>query len=155
MSHQHARHRLRSSRYHSYTATGASRRHRREPQKMPPHLVGPEARALDNLDPAARRDALLKPLSAHLGAETLDPASWHERSWHLDDHVGGGYIALPLPGTTAGLPPVSSRPAGHLHWAGTETAQDHPGYSEGAIDAGIRAAAEVARDLRTDNEPST
>ncbi|MEU5941125.1 FAD-dependent oxidoreductase [Micromonospora sp. NPDC047548] len=35
------------------------------------------------------------------------------------------------------------RPAGRVHWAGTETATRWAGYLEGAVLAGERAAAEV------------
>lgn len=121
------------------------------PPDGPGHLCllvgGSEARALDDLPPAERRERLLGPLVAHLGLEVLEPVSWHERAWHLDEHVGGGYIALPKPGTISGIPPVDVTPAGNIHWAGTESAADHPGYFEGAIDAGERAAREVVEAL--------
>lgn len=117
------------------------------PPDGPGHLCfligGPEAHSLDHLNATGRRDALLADLSRHLGPEVLTPASWHEKSWHLDENAGGGYIALPLPGTTEGLVPAASTPLGDIHWAGTESADDHPGYLEGAIQTGIRAAAEV------------
>ncbi|WP_340683582.1 FAD-dependent oxidoreductase [Amycolatopsis coloradensis] len=117
----------------------------------PGHLCvlvgGPRARRLDGLEVAARRDALLRPLVSHLGSAVLEPVGWHEKAWHLDEHVGGGYTALPVPGTTDGFPPLSSAPAGHVHWAGSETAREHPGYLDGAIEAGERAAREVAEVL--------
>lgn len=114
----------------------------------PGHLCtlvsGPEARALDGLEPEERRRALLGPLAAYFGPEVLEPVGWHEKSWHLDEYTGGGYLALPEPCTTAGILPMTSLPEGHVHWAGTETASQHPGYLEGAIHAGERAAREVA-----------
>ncbi|MFD6067598.1 MULTISPECIES: flavin monoamine oxidase family protein [Amycolatopsis] len=117
----------------------------------PGHLCvlvgGPRARRLDGMDTAARRDALLRPLVPQLGSAVLEPAGWHEKAWHLDEHVGGGYTALPVPGTTDGFPPLSPVPAGHVHWAGSETARDHPGYLDGAIEAGERAGREVAEAL--------
>lgn len=113
----------------------------------PGHLCmlvgGPEARELDALGSDERRDVLLRRLVDHLGAEVLEPVSWHEKAWHRDEQAGGGYLALPVPGTTEGLPPVSSAPVGDLHWAGAETARDHPGYLDGAIESGLRAAGEV------------
>lgn len=48
---------------------------------------------------------LLGPLVERFGPEIVAPASWHDKSWHLDEHVGGGYLALPTPGTTDGLAP--------------------------------------------------
>ncbi len=117
------------------------------PPGGPGHLClligGREARSLDALDSDRRRAAVLGPLVPHLGREVLDPVSWHEKSWHLDPDVGGGYLALPTPGTTDGLLPMAAKPAGDIHWAGTETAGEHPGYIEGAIESGLRVAHEV------------
>lgn len=113
----------------------------------PGHLCmlvgGPAARDLDLLDADARREAVLGPLVAHLGREVLAPLSWHEKSWHLDEFARGGYVALPIAGTTEGLVPMPSEPCGDIHWAGAETAAGHPGYLDGAIEAGLRAAFEV------------
>jgi monoamine oxidase len=106
-------------------------------------ISGPEARGIDGLDAADRRKAVPGPLIPHVGPEVFEPASWHAKSWHLDEFAGGGYIALPNPGTTDGLVPMSSVPVGDIHWAGSETASDHPGYLDGAIEAGERAATEV------------
>lgn len=121
------------------------------PPGGPGHLcvlvAGPEARALDGLDVARRRDAILGALVAHMGAEVLAPASWHEKAWHRDEHVGGGYAALPSPGTTDGFYPVCSTPTGDIHWAGSETASEHAGYIEGAIESGERVAREVSAAL--------
>lgn len=80
-------------------------------------VAGPAARALDELDPADRRKQL--------------------QSWHLDESEGGGYLALTRPESTSELP-FLHQPVGHIHWAGTETANDHPGYVDGAIESGLR-----------------
>lgn len=120
----------------------------------PGHLVilvgGPTARSLDDLDPARRRKMLLDQLVTHVGVEVLTPASWHEKSWHLDENVGGGYLAMTLPGAPTEIP-FPHAPIGHIHWAGTETANDHPGYLDGAIEAGLRAAAEITASLQSGN----
>ncbi|MGW6422469.1 flavin monoamine oxidase family protein [Nocardia sp. NPDC055053] len=121
------------------------------PPGGPGHLcilvAGPEARALDGLDNDARRAAILGPLATHLGPRVREPRGWHEKSWHQDQHVGGGYTALPEIGIADGYLPVDTTPLGHLHWAGSETAGEHAGYIEGAIESGERAAAEVAAAL--------
>ncbi|MEQ4609521.1 NAD(P)/FAD-dependent oxidoreductase [Streptomyces cavourensis] len=106
-------------------------------------VAGPEARALDGLDAEERRQVLLAPLVPHLGPGVLKPAGWHEKAWHLDEHAGGGYVVLPEPGTTEGISPLPHTPLGPVHWAGTETADEHAGYLEGAIASGVRAAREV------------
>lgn len=121
------------------------------PPDGPGHLCmligGPEAHRLDRLDVDTRRRTLLGPLAAHLGDDVLNPAGWHEKSWHRDVHAGGGYTALPAAGTTEGLLPAAHTPVGHVHWAGTEVADDHAGYFEGAIESGMRAAREVAETI--------
>ncbi|MCZ0983461.1 FAD-dependent oxidoreductase [Streptomyces diastatochromogenes] len=122
------------------------------PPGGPGHLcvlvAGAEARELDSTDTAGRHRALLGQLVPHLGPRVLAPADWHEKSWHLDEHAGGGYAALATPGTTDGYLPMPSQPVGPLHWAGTETANEHAGYVEGAIESGERVAREVLRSLR-------
>ncbi|CAM4001596.1 flavin monoamine oxidase family protein [Tsukamurella ocularis] len=118
----------------------------------PGHLCllvgGTDARTLDELSPADRRDALLGRLAHHLGDGVRSPASWHEKSWHLDEYVGGGYLALPDPAAGAMPFPLGHAPAGTVHWAGTETAGEHAGYIEGALESGERVAEEVASALR-------
>ncbi|MGW4351447.1 flavin monoamine oxidase family protein [Nocardia sp. NPDC004582] len=117
------------------------------PPAGPGHLcvlvAGPEARALDELTPGARRSKILEPIAAQLGSEILEPRGWHEKAWHRDPHTGGGYSALPNIGSEEGYFPTSAEPTGHIHWAGTETAREHAGYIEGAIESGERAAHEV------------
>lgn len=117
----------------------------------PGHLCmligGSQARELDDLSTAERQAMLLDRLAPLLGEAVLSPASWHEKAWHQDSFVAGGYLALPAIGTCDGFYPVASAPAGDIHWAGTETASEHAGYIEGAIESGERAAREVAEAL--------
>ncbi len=51
---------------------------------------------------------------------------------------------------TSGIWPMASEPIGRVHRAGSETARDHPGYIDGAIESGRRAAAEVLVSRRSD-----
>lgn len=124
------------------------------PPDGPGHLcvliAGPEARDLDLIDETGRRSTILDRLSAHLGASVREPRGWYEKSWHLDPHAGGGYVALPVIGHSEGLLPVPAEPTGRIHWAGTETASAHAGYIEGAIESGERAAREVLAALAHD-----
>ncbi|PLB48910.1 putative flavin-containing monoamine oxidase aofH [Aspergillus steynii IBT 23096] len=111
-------------------------------------VAGTPARQLDTLDTNVRREMLLSRLVPHLGRRALHPVDWHEKAWHLDEFCGGGYLAYGVVGTSDGLLPMPHKPIGNLHWAGTETAQEHPGYLEGAVQSGERAAREVACTLR-------
>lgn len=111
-------------------------------------VAGTPARQLDALDPDARRELLLSRLVPFLGQGVLQPVEWHEKAWHQDEYCGGGYLGYAIAGTTEGLLPMPHQPINNLHWAGTETAQEHPGYFEGAAQSGERVACEVAQALR-------
>jgi monoamine oxidase len=56
---------------------------------------------------------------------------------------GGCYGAHFPPGVWTQLGPALREPVGRIHWAGTETAERWMGYVDGAIESGIRAAAEI------------
>ncbi|GJN70024.1 hypothetical protein PLICBS_004076 [Purpureocillium lilacinum] len=118
----------------------------------PGHLCilvpGSPAHQLNNLSAGEQRDFLLSRLVPHLGRRVLQPVDWHDKAWHLDEHCGGGYMAFPVTGSTEGILPMPHEPIGNLHWAGTETSTDHPGYIEGAIQSGERVAQEIVRDIR-------
>ncbi|KZF13359.1 amine oxidase [Rhodococcus sp. EPR-157] len=124
------------------------------PPDGPGHLCmligGKEARTLDAMNPSARRDAVLNSLATAAKLPGLRrPAGWHEKAWHLDEYVGGGYSALPRKDVTHSIYPAPSEPiAGTMFWAGTETATEHAGYIEGAIQSGERAARQVLDSLR-------
>ncbi|KAJ4339804.1 hypothetical protein N0V87_003004 [Didymella glomerata] len=115
--------------------------------KGPGHLCvlvgGSPARMLDGMSPQARIELLLGPLIELLGAEILKPVEWHEKAWHGDEFCGGGYMAMSKINTLEGLMPMPHERIGDVHWAGTETAAEHSGYIEGAIESGQRAAREI------------
>lgn len=106
-------------------------------------LPGQAARALDGLDDEARRDAVCNALATHFGERARLPLSFHDKAWHQDKFVLGGYVAWPRPGSFDAVAAAGSGPLGRVHWAGTESASRFKGYLEGAVCAGERAAAEV------------
>jgi monoamine oxidase len=63
-------------------------------------------------------------------------------AWTDDPWVRGGYAYFD-PGFDPGLRPWLARPAGRLVFAGEHTATRWQGYMNGAIESGLRAAAEV------------
>lgn len=121
------------------------------PPDGPGHLgiliPGHRARTLSKLSIEDRRTTVLRTAAQALGPAALTPVDWHEKSWHDDPHVRGGYSALPRPGRYAETRQLST-PVGRLHWAGTETSDAWPGYLEGAVRSGVRAAREVASVVR-------
>ncbi len=99
--------------------------------------------ATEHPDPAPRREAVLACLAELFGHEAREPTHYVDQDWTRERWSGGCYVGLMPPGlmTTAG--PVIREPWGRVHFAGTETATEHVGYLDGAIEAGERAADEV------------
>jgi monoamine oxidase len=102
---------------------------------------------LRTLSPSARRSAVLDSLVQHFGEAARQCLDYADKVWADEPWAGGGYAAHLRPGGfSRGMTPYQ-REEGALHWAGTETAAEWPGYMEGAIEAGERAASEVIRRL--------
>ncbi|MFC9490076.1 flavin monoamine oxidase family protein, partial [Streptomyces hydrogenans] len=106
-------------------------------------VPGRNARDLDNMTEEARRAAILAELARHFGELARHPVSFHEKSWHQDRFVLGGYMAWPRPGSLEGVRTAGADPVGRVHWAGTETSPRYSGYFEGAVLSGERVAEEV------------
>ena len=66
-----------------------------------------------------------------------------ERDWGSDEWTRGGYCASMTPGLWSRYGSALRDPVGRLAWAGTETATEHAGYMEGALQSGERAASEA------------
>lgn len=94
-------------------------------------------------DPSARRAAFLAGLADYFGPHAACPRAVHEKVWTADPWARGAYGVFSAPGalTLAGDSPT--RPVGPIHWAGSETGIEWPGYIDGAIESGRRAAREV------------
>jgi monoamine oxidase len=108
-------------------------------------VVGAEARRWGDRDPEERRAAVIDELVAVFGDAAASPAGWLERDWARDPWSGGCVAGLGPGALSAGA--AVGAPHGRIHVAGTETASAWPGYMEGAIEAGERAAGEVIASL--------
>jgi monoamine oxidase len=95
----------------------------------------------------ARRSYVLDALARRFGRQAASPIRYIEKSW-LDEpfNAGAGYPAPPKLWTAAGR--AIREPVGRVHWASTETADRWAGWMEGAVISGLRAADEVALQLR-------
>ena len=110
-------------------------------------IEGGHAVTLSGLDPEARRDAVIADLVHYFGEEAARPTAYVEQDWLAEPWSLGGYTAYTAPGVMTGYGTALREACGRIHWAGTETATEFAGYLEGALDAGIRAAAAVGQDI--------
>jgi len=97
--------------------------------------------AFQALDAAATRDAIVEQLVHCFGPTAAEPVAVGVHDW------SGDRATTPESGSACrGEHPQPSPPLGaaywdgHLHFAAAETAEDHPGYLDGAIEAADRAA---------------
>lgn len=102
--------------------------------------------AMSMLDPARRRAAAIEDLVHYFGPEAARPVGYVEQDWLAEEWSLGGYAAHMPPGVMTGYGDTLREPCGRIHWAGTEAASEFPGYLEGALRAGVRAA-ETLRQL--------
>lgn len=115
-----------------------------EPGVLVGFVTGAPARALGGLAPEARRGSVLRALAVALGRQAERPQAYLDCNWLEQRWSRGGPVGMMGPGTLSGLGPALRAPSGPIHWAGTETATRWPGYMDGAIQAGERAAAELS-----------
>lgn len=92
---------------------------------------------------AERRQAVLGALARYFGPRAAQPVSYLEKNWGDDPYSAGCPTGYAPPGVITNCWSALREPIGHIHWAGTETATEHTGYMEGALQAGHRAAQEV------------
>jgi monoamine oxidase len=106
-------------------------------------FVGDRARRHRALGPQARRDTLATALECCFGPLGARPLACFERDWAAEEWTRGAYCGYMPPGVWTRYGHALRAPVGPIAWAGSETAVEHAGYMEGAIESGERAAAEV------------
>ncbi len=114
-------------------------------------IGGAAWREVADLDPASRRDAVLRGLARLYGERALAPVEYVEYDWAEprpgpDDPArwtGGAPVPVLAPGVMTGGFDQIRTPVGRIHVAGTETSTYWTGYMDGAVRAGERAAREV------------
>jgi monoamine oxidase len=95
------------------------------------------------LDAGQRRAAVLGDLAAYFGPRALEPLDYVEKDWPREPFVGGAFAGWMPPGLWTRSGDALLRPHGRVFWAGTEVAERWPGFFEGAVASGERAAADV------------
>ncbi|MBM3738900.1 MAG: FAD-dependent oxidoreductase [Acidobacteria bacterium] len=104
------------------------------------YMLGSRARAASQIPAARHVDSVLKRMSAALGPLPAPLAStvvdWDKEPW------ARGAFAFQAPGQILGMRAVSASPEGRIHFAGEHTSS-RPSWMMGAIESGLRAAAEI------------
>jgi monoamine oxidase len=106
-------------------------------------IGGHEARVWEERSASSRRDAVLEQFAHFFGDEALSPREVVEFNWSAEVWNRGCPVAVLGPGTLVDFGAELRKPAGRIHWAGTETSTYWNGYMDGAVRSGRRAAAEV------------
>jgi monoamine oxidase len=106
-------------------------------------VVGPPAAAWQARPAADRRAEVLAALGALFGEPARTPEHYLEADWAADRWSAGCVASTPPGALTDGA--LWRGSAGRIHLAGSEAAVLWPGYMEGAIEAGERAAAAVSQ----------
>ncbi|KAK7112509.1 probable flavin-containing monoamine oxidase A [Littorina saxatilis] len=96
----------------------------------------------------ARRRAVLDQLEDYFGKDVYRCLDYVEKDWTQEPYSVGGPVCTMPPGTMPCFAKAIRQPFERLHFAGTETATVWCGYMSGAVQAGLRAAAEILEILR-------
>jgi monoamine oxidase len=110
-------------------------------------MEGNESRKLLRASPAARRRAALESLARYFGDRAKAPRDYVDQVWAREPYTRGAYGSFNPPGVLTSLGPDVAGPVGVLHFAGADWSPQWPGYMDGAIRSGERAAAEALQGL--------
>jgi monoamine oxidase len=110
-------------------------------------MEGDHSRGVFTASPARRRELALASLARYFGDAARRPIDYADMMWATDPFARGAYGTYNPPGVLTSLAPLASGPVGPLHFAGADTSPEWPGYMDGAIRSGERAAREVLGSL--------
>ncbi|RDI49428.1 flavin monoamine oxidase family protein [Nocardia mexicana] len=111
-----------------------------------PRLFGGNDPALID-DEQRLKSEIVAALTTYFGDRAAEPTEVVVHNWAVEPYISGVLGATP-PGLLSAYGDALRTPVGPLHWAGTETALRWSGWISGAVEAGERAAHEVAAVLR-------
>ncbi|MEA2389507.1 MAG: monoamine oxidase, partial [Thermoleophilaceae bacterium] len=108
---------------------------------------GDRARLFQSQPAKVRRARIIDELVKLFGPQAAKPSEYLEFSWVKEKWTRGCPVSVLGPGTLVGFGSAIRKPAGRIHWAGTETSTYWCGYLDGAVRSGERAAHEVLAEI--------
>ncbi|CAI8695816.1 flavin monoamine oxidase family protein [Burkholderia cenocepacia] len=111
-------------------------------------IAGKRNVELSDVAPERLRDAVLDDFGYYFGAEAKRPTQFFHFNWEDQSLTGGAFTAYLAPGGWTIYGKGWREPVENIFWAGTETSDRWPGYFDGAVRAGLRAASDVERNTR-------
>lgn len=110
-------------------------------------VLADEARSFSTLSEEERKASIIRSFTQYFGAEAAQPLQYIDRSWAEEEWSQGCYTAFMPPHCLSTLGSLLRQPEGHIHFAGTETAEQWAGYMEGAVLAGEREAQAILKQI--------
>ncbi|XP_075537714.1 amine oxidase [flavin-containing] A-like isoform X1 [Dermacentor variabilis] len=106
--------------------------------------IGDKALRLQALPKHVRPKVIAADLARAFEHEAAyNPVHFEEKNWLEEQYSGGCYVSTFPTGVMSKYGKTLREPFGRVYFAGTETATAWPGYMNGAVQAGERAAREV------------
>lgn len=106
-------------------------------------IVGQQARTWSLRSAPERREAVLAALSRCFGEAALRPRAFRDQDWSTEPWTRGCPVAALGTGVLSSCAAALREPIGRVHIAGTESAREHPGYLEGALESAERVSDEL------------
>ena len=109
---------------------------------------GDVMREVDKMPIDEIKQKVLGELVRYLGPKAAGITDFTVQRWGLEEHLWGGPTAVAPKNIFSQYGSALRKPVGGIHFAGTETSEYWPGYMDGAIRSGKRAAQEIVDSLK-------
>ncbi len=106
-------------------------------------MEGNDSRAFYGASASARKAAALESFARYFGAQARDPIGYVDLAWATEAFTRGAYGTFNPPGVLTSLNDPISQPFGRVHYASADASPLWPGYMDGAIRSGERAASDA------------
>lgn len=108
-------------------------------------VIADAAKGFGDLPEAQRRAQVVEHLAVLFGDEAADARGYIDHVWAHEKYSAGCYVGVAGPGVLTQHGAALRDPVGRVCFAGTESATQHCGYFDGAVQAGERAAVDALR----------